>query len=151
MGALESFHPRHEVLCQVARWAGPVIARGRGLTFSDFPLSLVEEKALIAREYLAVVDIVERGLSWDTVKASFEMVDSQLYLDSIDYRDGHLSRTELSVRVHTYLEKVSEMEDTLSVLGTRTGYEEMILYCLGRIKHQLQRFMHQSSERRRRS
>ena len=60
--------------------------RGPGQRLSDFPLGLVATKLSLATEYLAVLDILEAGLSRNRAKTIYEMVDTRLYLSSLEFR-----------------------------------------------------------------
>ena len=51
-----------------------------GLSFPDFPLSQVRTKLELARGLLAVLEVVEPGLSKPRAKVIFELVDTELYL-----------------------------------------------------------------------
>ena len=81
--ARQYFHPQHQVLCEVARFCLPVLGRGEGRTIADLSLVLAKTKEEMARSYLAVLEIVENGISRNRAKTLFELVETQLHL----YRD----------------------------------------------------------------
>ena len=91
------FHPQHEVISEIAKWSVPILGRGLGRTLSDFPVSLIITKVELASSYLAVLDIVERGISKFRAKTLYELVDSQIYLASLDFRDGKCNRAEIKL------------------------------------------------------
>ena len=81
--AKETFHPGHEVMTEIAKWSVPILGRGIGKTFSDFPITLIETKVEMATNYLAVLAIVEGGMSKMRAKTMYELVDSHIYLASV--------------------------------------------------------------------
>ena len=81
--AKESFHPGHEVMTEIAKWSVPILGRGIGKTFSDFPISVIETKVEMATNYLAVLDVVEGGMSKNIAITLYELVDSNIYLASV--------------------------------------------------------------------
>ena len=87
------FHPQHEVISEIAKRVVPIMARGHGMSISNFPITVVKTKVELAKNYLAVLDIVERGISKFRAKTLYEMVDSQLYLISLDFREGRCDRS----------------------------------------------------------
>ena len=70
---------------------------------SDFPVSLIKTKVELASNYLAVLDIVERGISKFRAKTLYELVDSQIYLASLDFRDGKRDREDINLIVKGFL------------------------------------------------
>ena len=78
----------------------PILCRGPGLSFPHFPLELVRTKLRLASSYLAVLEIVEPGLSKFRAKYMFEMIDTKMFLLSKKFNEGSLSpqsfRMELS-------------------------------------------------------
>ena len=89
------FHPQHEVISEIAKWVLPILGRGHGKTLSDFPVSMIKTKVELGINYLAVLDIVERGISKFRAKTMYELVDSQIYLASLDFRDGKSDRSAI--------------------------------------------------------
>ena len=70
----------------------PILGRGHGQGLADFPVSMIETKVELGVHYTKVLDIVERGLSKFKAKALYELVDSQIYLASVDLREGKSDR-----------------------------------------------------------
>ena len=77
---------------EVSKWILPILCRGHGKSLSDFPVSLVRTKVDLATNYMAVLDIVERGISRSRAKTLYELVDSQFYLTYLDFREGILEK-----------------------------------------------------------
>ena len=82
--ARQYFHPQHQVLCEVARFCLPVLGRGEGRTIDELSLVLAKTKEEMARSYLAVLDIVENGISRNRAKTLFELIETQLHLNGDD-------------------------------------------------------------------
>ena len=72
------------MLCEVARFCLPVLGRGEGRTIDDLSLVLAKTKEEMARSYLAVLDIVENGISRNRAKTLFELIETQLHLNGDD-------------------------------------------------------------------
>eukprot|EP00092_Neocalanus_flemingeri_P045750 GFUD01051271.1.p1 GENE.GFUD01051271.1~~GFUD01051271.1.p1 ORF type:complete len:551 (-),score=122.42 GFUD01051271.1:56-1708(-) len=120
------FHPQHEVISEIAKWSVPILGRGPGKKLSDFPVSLIKTKVELATSYLAVLDIVERGVSKFRAKTLYELVDSQIYLASLDFRDGKCDRATIKILTKGFIRKLDEVLSIMTVLGVNSGYEEII-------------------------
>jgi len=125
--ARHRFHPQHEVMSEIAKWVVPIMARGHGMSISNFPVALVKTKVELAMNYLAVLDIVERGISKFRAKTMYEMVDNQLYLLSLDFREGRCDRSTVKVITEDFVKKLEEVMNIMDVLGVNSGYEEMVV------------------------
>ena len=67
-------------LCEVATFCLPILGRGEGRTIKDFSLTLVETKEEMSRSYLAVLEIVENGISRNRANKLFELIETQLHI-----------------------------------------------------------------------
>jgi len=121
------FHPQHEVISEIAKWVIPILGRGPGMTLSDWPVSTIKTKVELCLSYLAVLDIVERGISKFRAKTMYELVDSQMYLLSLDFREGTCDRATIKSLTRGFIEKMDEVKNIMSVLGVNSGYEEMVV------------------------
>ena len=102
------FHPQHEVISEIAKWVLPILGRGNGKTLSDFPVSMIKTKVELGINYLAVLDIVERGISKFRAKTMYELVDSQIYLASLDFRDGKCDRAAIKLQIKGLFDEIRE-------------------------------------------
>ena len=89
--AQEHFHPQHEVcndlqtlkpfvyetptkvMCEIAKWATPILARGPGVGLESFPLSLINKKIEIGEIYMRVILQVEGAYSRNWAKTAYEV------------------------------------------------------------------------------
>ncbi len=82
-------HPRHEVMCDIARWSLPIMCRAAGrMTPEEWPREEVERKREMAREYLAALDKVAPGSSKTKAKLQFEYSEAALELIRRKIADG---------------------------------------------------------------
>ena len=102
------FHAQHEVISEIAKWVLPILGRGIGKTLSDFPVSMIQTKVELGINYLAVLDIVERGISKFRAKTMYELVDSQIYLASLDFRDGKCDRAAIKLHIKGLFDEIHE-------------------------------------------
>ena len=102
------FHAQHEVISEIAKWVLPILGRGIGKTLSDFPVSMIKTKVELGINYLAVLDIVERGISKFRAKTMYELVDSQIYLASLDFRDGKCDRAAIKLQIKGLFDEIRE-------------------------------------------
>jgi len=135
-GARELFHPGHEVMCEVAKWAVPVMARGPGQGLADFPMSLVQTKIELGEAYIRVLNVVEGVVSKNRAKTMYEVCSSKLFVCSLQLKEGKIQLRECTQMLKGFL---SQMEDILSVMGvfgTNSSYEETVLHSVHSIRNQ---------------
>ena len=138
------FHPQHMVMIDIAKWLVPVLCRGPGLSFPHFPLDQVQTKLRLATNYLAVLEIVEPGLSKFRAKYLFEMIDTKMFLLSKEFNEGklapHLFKGELagdeasvnggsalSFSISAFTPKLNDVIEILTLMGVTSPFEQMIL------------------------
>ena len=85
--ARQYFHPQHQVLCAIARFCLPEFGREKGKTVNELSLMDALTKADMAGAYLAVLEIVEAGISRNRAKVLYELAEIQLHILSLDKHD----------------------------------------------------------------
>jgi len=139
--ALLKCHPQHQICCDVAKWLGPVLARGPGKSLADFPREMLITKFTMADNYLRVLRIVEPGFSRNTAKTIFEKIDTWMFLSCDDFRRGKISQKDLGKRLAECKAEAEEGQEMLVTLGANTDFEIMVEHCLDRIVQQYTKFL----------
>lgn len=126
--AVTFLHPHHGVMCEIARWCVPIMARGVAGVDADIVLiEIMRRKLRLAENYLTVLDIVEPGLNKTRGKAMYEVVECSLYLDSVDVENGDMSLELFRERSGQYLVQICEVIKILELFGTKSSFETMML------------------------
>ena len=105
---------------------------------------------------MAVLDIVERGISRSRAKTLYELVDSQFYLTYLDFREGILEkdiikRRSLGMQIEKHillkwncLGFISQLEEVLyifTVINAQSSFEEMVLQRVYKLKLMCQKLI----------
>ena len=119
------------------------MCRGPCQTTDDFPLSLVVHKLDLARRVVTVLDKVTPGFNKARVKALYEMVETEMYLE---FR-GNLSREnerDISRTKDSTLRNIERLDTVVRVIERMDPdqvFEEVILAAAKNLSRVLQRIV----------
>lgn len=126
--AATHLHPQHGVICEIAKWCVPIMARRVNNVDADPALiKNMRRKLRLAERYLAVLNIVEPGLNKTRGKAMYEVVECGLYLDGLDLKSDAMGLEMFQERAGEYLLMICEVIKILELLGTNSSFESMML------------------------